>query len=265
MFIIEFGSHAKNPTAEYDPDNGPRDIDVLCNSGGYSVKQADNSYVTRETKTDKEVEEIVRYEYPNWKGPVDIIRSETPTIPFPFDSDDRFFKILFSDDKDLEFKFESVRENISAVFREGKGVDKALERLGTENFCIGLEEKRLILYTSWRSRYRNTYSNSFCRKSSRKSALLHFGEENLEILFKKLWWGPFLRLYLSTESFKETGMEEIRKRSSMGVGICQLQIDNEHHRFLCKYPEIKDWKEENGERYAGWDLDELMGLLKKTT
>jgi hypothetical protein len=227
--------------------------------------QHDGTYLYIETKTRKEVEEIVRNEYPNWKGPVDIIRADTPTIPFPFDSDARDFKILFSDEKDLEVKFESVRENISAVFREGKGVDKALERLETEFFCIGLEEERKWKYDSWGPRYRNSYSDAFCRKSVRKSALLHFGEENLEILFEKLWWGPFLRLYLSTESFNETGMEEIRKRSPIGPGIYDLRIDNKYLRFFCQYPFQNDWKEESDQNDMGWNLYELMKMLTKRT
>lgn len=247
MFVVEFGSHVRDPEAPYDPEKGPRDIDALYNGG-----------------TGEWAEEIVRRSYPEWDGPVDLIKAKKPNVPVPYDCANRDFKILFSDSADLKVGVDSVRRNLASVFREGKGVEKALERLETDDFIVGLEEERERRTKEKRkARYHDNYSDAFCRKTVRKAAVLHFGEENLEILYERLWWGAFLRLYLSKESFDETGMLFVRSRSPAGPGRTEIRIDNKGRGFFCVHPFWEDCLDGDLYHYKGWNTEFVVKTLKK--
>lgn len=231
MFVVEFGSHVRNPMAVYDPVYGPRDIDVLYNGMSEEIART-----------------IVVCWYPYWTGPIDLTETSKPIIPIPYDSKNRDVVVLYP--PNLKVSFKSVRRNVGSVFREGAGFYTALQRLEKGDFMFDLVEQ----INSGKDEKKVSLRDTYGRASIRRSALLHFGKKNIELLYEKLWWGPFLKLYLSTDKFSENGMKEIREQSS---GKMTIRLNNKKCMFICNR------SKKEGRMKTTWDLETIIDVLKR--
>ena len=192
-FVLEFGSHLRNPAKA-------RDIDILYR--GISGEEA---------------KEIVRSRYPDEQHlPVDAFPvgefEEHVSVPVPCDSPNTECRFLWMSETGVEPKVVIKRnyDTIAAILREGAGWEEAYRRLQEKKTIeIPVEERHDGDGDPFRP-INNDYSSG--RLSVVKAAYDHFGEDNLILLCERLWWGSLLKR-LILEKPSEMGVKEIRKQS----------------------------------------------------
>ncbi len=201
-FVLEFGSHVR------DPSNA-RDIDVMYRG-----------------IPEEEAKRIVRERYPNdGHLPVDATPvdefSDRVTVPVPCDSPNTRHRFLWIGETGDEptVVVERHCDTVASILREGAGLEKALRRLEKKE-CVELplEERGDGCGTSTSHPYLTG------RLSLAKAARDHFGEDNTKALCKRLWWGPLLRR-LTRERPDEAAVQEIRGKSG-GYLASRLFVDN---------------------------------------